>query len=391
MADIKQIIKDTIKPNGEGLITGGTLQGTLLAMVSALDGGAFRGILTSEQCSPDDYDAAKVTEKFDKTKKWWYILFPGRYALPSKNPREWIENGNPIEEFAGIPKLQVYAHHIGIYYSDGQEIALITQRYEAGRRKIVFGRWLPKFPNIGDIYIVSNNGIHFRHNFGKPEILWVSGIRAAIRIVAPFKSEDSLFDCVSIEENFGVAPADTPAKRFNAQMWQTEYIGVLQNPYGELSPKRVTCARRVRTTKTVGKNPNAYLKSIEFTDAETGKKVNLHHTKIGLTCRPRPVRIPDRVPYFYLVKFRHYAKRPKNGEDILVPRCVSKFAYKFVAYKYNGRKDNTNVKIETQADMLIDGSIRTSGFNGHRQYGNVGIVDFAVLRNWGGGTLDATY
>lgn len=390
MADIKQIIKDTIKPNGEGLITGGTLQGTLLAMVSALDGGAFRGILTPEKCSPDDYDAAKAAEKFDKTKKWWYILFPGRYALPSKNPREWIRDGDPIEAYVGIPKLQVYAHHIGIYYSDGREIALITQRYEAGRRKIVFGRWLPLKPNIGDIYIVSGVGIEFRSNFGTTAPRLRPPRRAVIRIVAPFGNDDSLFDCTIIEENLNVAPAATATKRFNPQTWRTEYIGLPKNPYGKLSPKRVTCARRVRTIKTVGKNPNEFLKSIEFVDAKTGEKLNLHHTKIGLTCGPRSVRIPDRVPYFYLAAFRHYEKRTKNGKRLIIPRRVSKFAYKFVAYKYNGRKGNTEVKIETQADMLIDGYINHAGFNKCRQYGEVGIVDFAVLRNWGGRTLDTT-
>lgn len=177
MADIKQIIKDTVKPNGEGLITGGTLQGTLLAMVSALDGGAFRGFLTPEQCKPEAYDEGAVSSKFDKSQKWWYVLFAGEYALPSKNPREWINKNEPISKFVGIPKLQVYAHYVGVYYCDGTEIGLLTARYENGRRKVIIGRWLPKCPNVGDVYIVSAGSHHFgfRKSFlyqggGKPGV-----------------------------------------------------------------------------------------------------------------------------------------------------------------------------------------------------------------------------
>lgn len=389
MADIKQIIKDTIKPNGEGLITGGTLQGTLLAMVSALDGGAFRGILTPERCSPDDYDAAEVADRFDKSQKWWYILFAGSYALPTKNPRAWESENGPIEAYVGIPKLQVYAHHIGIYYSDGTKIALITQRYEAGRRKIVFGRRLPEHPNIGDIYIVSGNEIKFREGKGRDPL--ETGPRTAVQIVAPFEHDDALSNCISIIPNFNVVPAPTPTKRFNVQTWRTEYIGLPKNPYGELSPRRVTCARRVRATKTVGKKPNEFLKSIQFFNLETRESVNLHHTKIGLTCNPSSVRIPENVPYFYLAAFRHYKRRVRNDKDLIIPRRVSKFAYKFVARKYNGRENNTSAIIEPQEGKpIIIENIYKSGFPERCQYVNIGVVDFAVLKNWGGELLEAS-
>lgn len=385
MLDIKQIIKDTIKPNGEGQITGGTLQGTLLAMVSALDGGAFRGILTPERCTPEDYDAAKAAEEFDKSQKWWYILFPGKYALPSKNSREWIYDNSPIEELVGIPKLQVFAHYIGIYYSDGHEIALITQRYEPGQRKIIFGRWLPKCPNIGDIYIIPNGGIDFRNS----HVPRVKGRRAAIQIIAPFRNDESIFDCANIIDDFDIAPAETQTKRFNPRIWTTEYLGIPNIPGQTLRPKRVTCLRPTKTSSTVGRNSNGYLKSMIFTDATTGERIKLRRSKIGMTRSPSILKLPTKVPYYYLVRVRHY-KLTKGEHGVvkaIVPARISVLAYKFVARKFRGRKTDSVLTIAPENGEEFSVVIPRSGYPRNVPYKNVGIVEYSVVTKWGGEIL----